>query len=325
MAYDLNKLYKEIKKDQEAICFNGLLDVLVSTFNWEGLPESVRPEYIELYLNIYGQCAIVEVNGDYIAAQVNRGGAPDVYGLGTTPIISTLNGYTETYDECISDVMYKTGGKRGVIIYNNAIKTGNTFLRIFSSLLTEAINSFYQNIIHSRYIPVFVASSDIVKKAVENAMPQIMEGKPVVVVADNILTEIENGLQPLQTVPITDVDKQEKIQFISKTIDDLFRWFLSFYGQAVQGNGKLAQQTVDEVNGTTSASFILPENGFRCRKKAIELMNKIFGWNAAISYNKPWAVELEKYTEDVEETEDEQEDPAEDDGSEEDEETKGGR
>ena len=49
--YDITKLYKEIKKDEESIIFNTFLDVLVSAFNWDGLPDTVRPEYIEIYLN----------------------------------------------------------------------------------------------------------------------------------------------------------------------------------------------------------------------------------------------------------------------------------
>lgn len=308
--YDIKEIYRvygQDKQSDEVIIFNGLLNILMSAFRWEGLPETVRPEYIELYLNLYGQCAICpDKDGNIIVAQVNRGGAPDVYGLGTTPIIATLNGYTERYDEVINDVMYGRNGRRGVIIYNNDVKTANNFMMIFTNLLTEAVTSFLSNITHSRYNPVFVASTDIVKRAIDNAMTDIIAGKPVVIVADNILTEIEGGARTFETVPLTDVDKQEKIQFISKTIDDLLRWFLSFYGQAVQGNGKLAQQTVDEVNGTTSASFILPENGYRCRQKAVDLINKTFGYNASVSYNKPWAVELEKYTEDIEEPEEEE-------------------
>lgn len=302
--YDITKLYKEIKRDNESIIFNGLLTTLMSAYNWENFPDTVRTEYIELYLNLYGQCAIVpDKDGNIIAAQVMRGGVPDVYGLGMTPIITTLNGYTEQYNEVINDVMYGANGRRGVIIYNNDLKTPNSFIRVFSNLLTEGVTSLYQNIIHSRYNPAFIASTDIIKKAIEKNMADIIAGKPIVIVADNILTEIE-GKKAFETIPLTDVDKQEKIQFISKVIDDLFRWFLSFYGQAVQGNGKLAQQTVDEVNGTTSASFILPENGFRCRQKAIDLINATFGYNTSLSYNKPWAVELEKYTEDVEDAED---------------------
>lgn len=300
----MSRFYKRIKAGNEETIGALLLGVTAAIFKWEGLPETVRPEFLEIYLAVYGQAAICpDKNGDLIAALVNRGGAPDVYGLGTTPIISTLNGYTETYNEVINDVAYGENGHRAVIVYNNDTKTPNSVINIFTNALTEAITSFYQNIIHSRYNPVFVASSDIVKNAINAAMNDIIAGKPVVIVSDNLVHELESGIKTIDAVPITDVDKQEKIQFISKTIDDLLRWFLSLYGQAIQGNGKLAQQTVDEVNGSTSASFILPEIGWRVRNRAADLINKTYGLNVTVSYNKPWTVELEKYTEDVEEGE----------------------
>lgn len=300
---DLKSIMKDFKYQNADAIRNMLFDALSGMYKWEGLPDTVRPEYLELYLRLYGQCAIVPYKGEYIAALLNRGGAPDAYGLGTTPIISTLNGYTETYNECINDIMYGEDGKRGVIIYNNNVKEPDTIVSTFTGLLAEAITSFYQNIIHSRFNPLFVVNNDVIKRAVEEKFADIMAGKPVIIASDNIIEEIEAGHKALEVVPITDVDKQEKIQFISKTIDDLLRWFLTIYGQAVQGNAKLAQQTVDEVNGTTSASFIIPEIGWRCRKRAADLMNATFGWNVTVTYNKPWAVEVEKYTEDVEEPE----------------------
>ena len=132
-------------------------------------------------------------------------------------------------------------------------------------------------------------------------MNDIIAGKPVVIVADNILEDIETGRKPVEAVQLTDVDKQDRIQYISHCIDDVIRWILTMYGQAIQGNGKLAQQTVDEVNGTTSASFIIPEIGWRERDRFASLLNKELGWNVTVSYNKPWTVEVERYTEDVEE------------------------
>ena len=305
---DLQTYYKEVKLQNETTVFNMALDVLTSIYRWEGLPETVRAEFVEMYLKLYGQCAIFDDgNGNIIAGILNRGGAPDVYGLGTTPICSTLNGKTYQFSEVVNDVMFGPNGARGVIIYNNNTKTPDGVIKIFTNLLVEAITSFYQNIIHSRFNPVFAVNDDLVKKSVENSMSDIIKGKPVVIVASNIIAEIETGQKPIEVIPITDVDKQEKIQFISKTIDDLLRWFLTLYGQAVQGNGKLAQQTVDEVNGTTSASFIIPENGYRCRKKAAVLINSTFGIACDVGYNKPWAVEVEKYTEAIEETETDEE------------------
>lgn len=276
-----------------------LLDTYTSIYKWEGLPEGVRSEYAELYIAKDGCCFIGHAFDVDLCATVNRGGAPDVYGLGTTPIISTRNGQVLNCDGTDGDVVIKDGKPIGVICYANNTKTGQPLIKILAAELAEAITSLHANIIHSRYAPIYAVSDDAIKKATENAMSDIIEGTPVVIMANNILNEIE-GVKNLEIVDLTDVNRQDKIQYISKTIDDLLRWFLSCYGQAVQGNSKMAQQTVDEVNGTTSASFILTELGYRWRKRAADALNENLGWNVSISYNKPWAVESEKYTEDLE-------------------------
>lgn len=278
-----------------------LLDVYTSTYHWDGLPEGVRSEYIELYIACFGLSFVGHAWERDLACRCERAGKPDVYGLGSTPILTTYDGRAMTTDPTEDDTVIINGKPSGVMVYGNNTKTPQPLIQIITRELTEAITSLEANIIHSRYAPIYAVADDVIKRATERAMCDIIAGKPTVIMANNILNEIE-GIKGLEVVNITDVDKQDKIQYISKTIDDLLRWFLSTYGQAVQGNGKMAQQTVDEVNGTTSASFILTELGYRWRQRACDQLNSILGWNVSISYNKPWAVEAEKYTEDVEDT-----------------------
>lgn len=279
-----------------------LLDVYTSTYHWEGLPDGVRPEYIELYLACFGECFIGTAWGRDLAARCERAGKPDVYGLGMTPIITTYDGRAMTTDPTEDDTIIIKGKPSGVICYANNTKEPQPLIQIITEGLTEAITSLIANITQSRMAPIYAVADDVIKRAVESAKADIIAGKPTVIIANNILTEVE-GIKSLEVVNFTDVDKQDKIQYISKVIDDFLRWFLSCYGQAVQGNGKMAQQTVDEVNGTTSASFILTELGYRWRKKAADKLNEILGWSVEVTYNKPWAVEAEKYTEEVEDTE----------------------
>lgn len=279
-----------------------LLDVYTSTYHWEGLPDGVRPEYIELYLACFGECFIGNAWGRDLAARCERAGKPDVYGLGMTPIITTYDGRAITTDPTEDDTIIIKGKPSGVICYANNTKEPQPLIQIITEGLTEAITSLLANITQSRMAPIYAVADDVIKRAVESAKADIIAGKPTVIIANNILTEVE-GIKSLEVVNFTDVDKQDKIQYISKVIDDYLRWFLSCYGQAVQGNGKMAQQTVDEVNGTTSASFILTELGYRWRKKAADKLNEVLGWSVEVTYNKPWAVEAEKYTEEVEDTE----------------------
>lgn len=305
----------KIKKRELTEAVRDLLaDVYTSIYRWDGLPEGVRSEYIELYLAFFGSAFVGHAWDRDLACMCERAGKPDVYGLGMTPILTTFDGRAMTTDPTEDDTIIINGQPAGVIVYGNNTKEPQPLIQIIASQLTEAITSLGANIIHSRYAPIYAVADDVIKRATEGAMSDIIAGKPTVIMANNILNELE-GIKGLEVVNITDVDKQDKIQYISKTIDDLLRWFLSCYGQAVQGNGKMAQQTVDEVNGTTSASFILTELGYRWRQRACDTLNSILGWNVSISYNKPWAVESEKYTEDVEDSELEEERTEESEGA----------
>ena len=74
------------------------------------------------------------------------------------------------------------------------------------------------------------------------------------------------------------------------------RWIYGLYGQTIQGNGKMAQQTVDEVNGQTSISFIIPNNMLKERRKAIAKFNEIFGYDVSVDFSTAWKTEEMKYT-----------------------------
>lgn len=311
------KLEKIAKINLERSMQHTLLDVSTAMFKWEGLPKYIRPEYIELYLRTTGSCAIIKrdamvgasadkipADWEYCLTQLDRGGAPDVYGEGTAPIFVTLNGYAQQLGTAVDNIVYDGyDNPIAIICQGNNTQTPDPFWQIGANLLTESLTSLVQNIIHSRYSPMLAVSDENVKRSVEKAMNDIISGKTVVVASQNLLQELESGLKACEPVPLTDVEKQQFIQYISKSIDDIIRWYCTINGQAVQGNGKLAQQTVDEVNGSTSASFILPELGWRWRQQFCEELKLIGLDGVTVSYNKPWAVEVEKYTEDIEDTE----------------------
>jgi hypothetical protein len=87
------------------------------------------------------------------------------------------------------------------------------------------------------------------------------------------------------------------LQYITKVVDDYMRWCFGLYGQTIQGNGKLAQQSVDEVNGQTSTSFILPNDMLYQRRLWLDRM-KAKGFvpeTAEIDFSTAWKVEEVKY------------------------------
>ena len=57
--FDFNEMKEKWKvKYREKEWQTDLLNIITSMFEYKGFPEVVRTEFIELYLNVYGECAI---------------------------------------------------------------------------------------------------------------------------------------------------------------------------------------------------------------------------------------------------------------------------
>lgn len=267
-------------------------------FKYDGLPESINTELFEQFLHENGTAVLwrcPEANnsgaytGKWIASTGDYAEEPDVYGLGTTVKAVTLNGITGS---CLLP------DKDCVVVWNNSAMMADTPVVEFAvDILTELFTSFKSNIIYSRLKPIFRADNDTIKAAVENAFKQVYDNEPIIVSSDNILAKMVEGQtwQDLNVLNITDPENANKLQYLVKSIDDVMRWIYGLYGQAIQGNGKMAQQTVDEVNGDTSISFILPNDMLKMRRKALEKFNGLAGTSATVDFAKAWKTEETKY------------------------------
>ena len=98
-------------------------------------------------------------------------------------------------------------------------------------------------------------------------------------------------------INLSDPTHNDKMQYLVDIIDSYMRWFYNIYGQDISGNGKRAQQTVDEVNGHTSLSFILPNDMLAHRQAWVKDM-KAKGYlpeDAEIDFSAAFKVEQIKY------------------------------
>ncbi len=85
------------------------------------------------------------------------------------------------------------------------------------------------------------------------------------------------------------------IEYTSKLREDLKRWHLTKYGQTINSSSKLAQETVDEVNGAVSASLILPLSMLEARRQMIDEVNAKFGTNIEVDFSGAWRAEVTRY------------------------------
>ena len=155
---------------------------------------------------------------------------------------------------------------------------------------------------YSKNHPIFKASDDKEVAALNKFWQDICNDEDALAItSENVLEKAFAGQMDASAssnvINLSDPVHNDKMQYLVDIIDSYMRWFFSFYGQCIQGNGKRAQQTVDEVNGQTSLSFILPNDMLAHRKAWVEDM-KAKGYlpeTAEIDFSPAFKVEEVKY------------------------------
>ena len=269
------------------------ITILSGMFSYENLPETIKPEFIERFLILNGSIAgwiydgpDPEYKDKHIVSIGGDAERPDVYGIGYKYIAATQNGYVKTITKDVD----------GVVIYNNSSYTPDIpIINTFTDAIVEMFTSLKTNVLYTRNKPVFKAATDKERAAIVKAFADIKNDlEPIIVTSTNIMQEIEGG-ESVKVLDITDVQNADKLQYIIKAIDDAFRWFFTLYGQSMQGNGKMAQQTVKEIDGSTSLSFIYPNNRLQMRQEGFDRFNKLFGTDITVRYSDAWLTESIKY------------------------------
>ena len=259
-------------------------------FDW-AFSEEIDTRFIESYLLIFGECAIWRLDGKLIVSVCNRAGSPNVNGLGKDLICITGNGISKTFTdfESRNDVVY---------IRNNKFATPDLNIEPTASILSELYTSLRHNIINARYTPIVVAHDKIARAGIEQALKSNNGEEIQVVLSDNIFdTEKEYVLN------VTDVNAQDKIQYINHAHDDVLRQFYSIYGLDTCGTSKMAQQSADEINAGCNARMVLPLDRLKERQESAKKIFEIFGISCTVDFSEPWKREFYRTAPQIEERE----------------------
>lgn len=279
-----NKKILEERDETEAA-----FEFLLGMFEWEGLPDSVRPEFLELYLLTNGMASVrkdTKGNGDYVAMICEDGSTPDAYGLGDEVFSRTANGHVYEDKKDSKDVAYG---------WNNKSRTACLDAYRVGNYIAEIDTSLDLGVWWSRFSRLFIASDNKAKQMLQEGFAAIKKGSPLVIQSENILREIETGKQSIEAQDLTDAgfaDKLDKLAFLREC---RFKWFKERYGMDTRNNGKKAQLSVDEANGDTGSSMIFPLNMLWARQQFADMINKKFGLDVSVHFAGAWLGEMERY------------------------------
>lgn len=211
-------------------------------------------------------------------------GLLDINGYGTTVILQCLNGRS-----------YKgLNGVDAVQAYNNSTASPDMSIPRYAEQFAEVDLSMLNNIRYTRIRPFFTAKNSKIKKAIEACL-KVLDGSSNV--ADVILDDdikVGNG-ESISTVSFTDVQSIDKLQYLSTYKNELFRTWYTIHGQALTDGMKVAQQSVEEINGNVSRSFIDPFDGLKHRQQMCEDLMRVFGGNISVDFSPCWKVEVENW------------------------------
>ena len=270
---------KQKKKFEESLHFNNLYNARVSMFDYGNLPDTLKAEFIEGMFITQGTCGVGIINGGlytgvggYCGNIVNF--VPEEYQF-------TNVGVGELRGKVGSDI---------VVGWNDATASPDWNLLQYASIFTEIDVSERLNVLFARLLRIPKVGDNKERKAIEDAILDLLEGRPTAVTSPNVLSNYIEGKEDNKFLDLADDNKIDKLQYLNQYRDNVLKRFFTLYGQGMQNTAKLAQQTTDELHGNDGVSMILPLQMLKKRQEWIKEVNAVFGTGITVDFSEAWKV-----------------------------------
>ena len=209
------------------------------------------------------------------------------YGEGAEVIAVTANGHEKRFGNRYEDDV--------VVGFNNILKTPCFDIKEDARTLSEIDLSIRYLIFYTRLYPLYKVADEKAKNKIIEAFQNMEVGKPITIIDKPLLEELGIESKSVESESLTNPELASVIQYISKLREDVKRWHFTKYGQTINSSSKLAQETVDEVNGAVSASLIIPLSMLAARRAMIDEVNRKFGTNIQVDLSGAWRAEVTRY------------------------------
>lgn len=280
---DFNKIRRSLMLKKYKMLY---LNVMLSMFKYDNLPDGLTAREIEGNLNEYGVACVVKNNEKLYVGCPALSEPLDQYGYGITIGTTTGNG----------DFLTAVEGDTGALIWNNSTRTPNYDISDTALMMADIDISINALVFNARAHKLPVAKNSKTKEVIDTALSNTVNGgRSYTIVNDSSFIDEVNGKDlEIPTLELTDPRLMDSVQYLSKLHDDILRRKATMYGHALNTTGKLAQQSKDEINDYDSISMIIPEDMLECRRKGVETINKVFGCDITVDYSLPWRYKMYK-------------------------------
>jgi hypothetical protein len=257
---------------------NYITSLAYQLFEWENLPESVDPRYLEMSLHSYGFVGFYkDPRLGFIAVQGAVSGTVDHYLLPTK-----FHAVTPTYQNTFNLYNYKDMKpqtekemrKTGIVIWNNDYHFSSIpSLKLFASYLADIQDTTRINI-NAQKTPVLITTNDNTRFSLENLYAKYSSGHPVIFGNDKLDPE---AFQVLKTdAPFV----ADKLTVQRNAVWNEVMTFLGLNNANLEKRERMVTSEAESNNEQIRAS----SNVFlKSRREACDKINELYDLNPPIS------------------------------------------
>ena len=246
---------------------NRLLDLCLSVFKWNNLPDNIDPRYIEMALAIKGMALFFkdDIMERFLCLECMMNGPFDVYNIPIYRTAYAANGYQNTLDNGNS-----------VIIYNNYTRT--TMIQVIKNYAKSLYicDRVVDINVNRQKTPNIILTTENQLLTLKNLFLQIDENAPIIFADKNA-----GLMEALQNIDITAPFIADKVFQLKRKI-----WgeAMNFIGLTANTEEKAERLVSGEVDNYNQNTFAQRFTRLAARQDACERINSMFGLNVSVEF-----------------------------------------
>lgn len=259
-----------------------ITDVTSMMFNWD--EKIFQPYLFDRILRDCGAAALIKTDTSpytpVFFSDLDHGNGLDVDGLFKDCTCFDFIGHEYKFD------MWRENPDV-LVFFNTPLHNPDIFQEHYAELLVETDVSILNNVHYSRMHPVPIARDKTTLNRIQTVMKSMSEGKFDTVLMETAIKDILDGKESIEMLNLTDVDKQQYIQYLSHLHDSIISRLFFMLGLGTTDNGKQAQITVPELNKNDDASITMALSWYTARKEGFDEAKKK-GHELSFGFSEIW-------------------------------------
>lgn len=262
---------------------NYMLAKTLSMFEYESLPDTIPGVELERMLQTNGYAFITQVEGELYAFTGGLGGTPDVYGRPTEIVISNP---ALRFNKTLSLE------KDGVLINGDSCRMG--LMPLFNKHNTMLVENDINMVLHgynTRMQKLITAPDDRTKASAEAYLKKSVDGE-LSVIGENAMFD---GIKTHSGAAAGADSVSSMIEFNQYIKSSMFNEI----GLAQNFNMKKERLVSAEIDQIRDAVFPFVYDMLKCRMKAIDKLNEMFGLKVEVDFGSVWNLNVKSFVDDV--------------------------